>query len=159
MPVMERWTILNFGKHKGRTLPYVLLHDPDWFFWAWDEGVFRGPYRQESRELAAKAKRIRIPRDRGGRLVVDYFTHPATGRFVNFEIVDEREPLEGAVHRTKCIDLSVPRLFGGYDKLGGQLLLRQVKPLLFRTSKARLTAARCEKFFEDDENFLLPERD
>jgi hypothetical protein len=28
------WSVLDFGKHKGRTLPWVMFHDPDWFFWA-----------------------------------------------------------------------------------------------------------------------------
>jgi hypothetical protein len=26
------WSIINFSKHKGKSLPEVILHDPDWFF-------------------------------------------------------------------------------------------------------------------------------
>jgi hypothetical protein len=28
------WTIVDFSKHKGKSLPQIILHDPDWFFWA-----------------------------------------------------------------------------------------------------------------------------
>ena len=24
---------VSFGKHRKRTLPQIILHDPDWFFW------------------------------------------------------------------------------------------------------------------------------
>jgi hypothetical protein len=51
------------------------------------------------------------------------------------------------------------RLFGHYGKRGGRLFVGQVKSHLFGGSKARLTTALCEKFFEDEGKFLLPERD
>jgi len=37
------WSILKFGKHKGRTLPQVLFQDPDWFFWAVENDKFHSP--------------------------------------------------------------------------------------------------------------------
>lgn len=36
----HRRSKLSFGKHSEKTLPQVLFRDPDWFFWAWEEGVF-----------------------------------------------------------------------------------------------------------------------
>jgi hypothetical protein len=27
------WTTIPFGKHQGKTLPQIVIDDPDWFFW------------------------------------------------------------------------------------------------------------------------------
>jgi hypothetical protein len=37
-----RWTTLNFGTHEGKSLPQIVISDPDWFFWAVARGVFTG---------------------------------------------------------------------------------------------------------------------
>jgi hypothetical protein len=29
-----QWLQLRFGKHEGKTLPQIVLSDPDYFFWA-----------------------------------------------------------------------------------------------------------------------------
>jgi len=42
------WSILPFGKHKGKTLPQIVFTDPDWFFWAMEENVFKGPLKREA---------------------------------------------------------------------------------------------------------------
>jgi hypothetical protein len=34
------WTTIDFGKHSEKTLPQVILSDPDWFFWATHNKVF-----------------------------------------------------------------------------------------------------------------------
>lgn len=158
---MGRWTKLSGGQYEGHRLPYVVFHDPDYFFWECAEStnLLMGLLAEEAQEVAAKAKHIRIPGNRDGRLVVEYRVDRRTGRFAGFDIVDASEENQSSAPRTGWLDLSVLRLFGGYDKRGGELLIGQVKSLLFGTSKARLTTARCETFFENDRNFLLPERD
>lgn len=70
------------------------------------------------------------------------------------EAEDEEENSDVLV-KTDVIDLSVPRQIKAYDKSGGQLLVRVVKLYLFGSSTARLTARRCEAFFDDDTNFVL----
>src|SRR5450759_2541978 len=47
------WSVINFGTHKGKTLPQVLFSDPVWFFWAIEEGVFqnRGTLRGQAADL------------------------------------------------------------------------------------------------------------
>jgi len=57
------WSPLNFGKYEGKTLPQVLFNDPDWFFWAVDEGAFssRPHLQREANDLVYKASHIRIP--------------------------------------------------------------------------------------------------
>jgi hypothetical protein len=55
------WTKLNFGKHKGLTLPQVILKDADWFFYAYEnsygtkiqlDSVKSGSYRRHCAILA-----------------------------------------------------------------------------------------------------------
>jgi hypothetical protein len=28
-----RWSVMPFGKYKGKTFPEIIVRDPDWFFW------------------------------------------------------------------------------------------------------------------------------
>ena len=38
------WSIIKFGKYESKkSLPEVILHDPDWFFWAVEEHVHKVP--------------------------------------------------------------------------------------------------------------------
>jgi hypothetical protein len=56
-----KWTTLNLGKHAGLSLPQIILTDADWFFWAFNNGVFWGNVATEAEDPAAKAKAIKIP--------------------------------------------------------------------------------------------------
>jgi len=50
-----KWTELDFGRYRGKTLPQVLFTDPDWFLWAVEEGAFRSkPGLAEEAELRAR---------------------------------------------------------------------------------------------------------
>lgn len=57
--------------------------------------------------------------------------------------------------RSNFIDLSVPRQSASYDKLGGNFLIAAIKTHLFGGERVRMTARRCEEFFENDDNFDL----
>ena len=35
------WIKLEFGKHRGLTLPQIMFCDADYFFWAYATGVFQ----------------------------------------------------------------------------------------------------------------------
>jgi hypothetical protein len=57
------WSLLNFGKHEGESLPEVVLRDPDWFFWAIDEKAIRSQVlAAEAQELDFKASNIKLPK-------------------------------------------------------------------------------------------------
>lgn len=45
------WTPLNFGQYSGKTLPHLLLTDPDYFFWAHGDHVFKGQLASEAEVL------------------------------------------------------------------------------------------------------------
>ena len=70
--------IIDFGKrHNGKSLPYVLLHDPDWFFWAIEKDVFDRHLGlvAEAHELNYKARNVKIPKPNPNDWHVRYVTH------------------------------------------------------------------------------------
>ena len=155
---MMVWTILSFGKHKGKSLPQVIFRDPDWFFWGHEQKIFKGGLAAEARDVYKKARSIRIPDSGSEPQIVEYYIHPNTGKFANFHVLPESTPRhEGAspTLRRNVIDLGIPREIAGYDKLGGSLMLADLKYYVFGDSNFRMTKKRCEDFFENQANFEL----
>lgn len=158
------WTTLTFGRHKGKSLPQIVFSDPDWFFWAHEEGTFRGKGRleTEAEEIHKRACAIRIPETvevgDDDDLVVEYLIHQPTGKFAKFEIVPKSRPLHvgsSPASRLPVIDLSAPRRIGQYDKLGYRIMIGELKYYVFGDPSYHMTRRRCERFFEDDDNFEL----
>jgi hypothetical protein len=150
------WSTVNFGKHSGKTLPQIVFGDPDWFFWAIEENVFKGPLSREARLINERARAILIPNGNAGDFLAEYFVHPPTGKFAHMEIVPASRPQhEGPspTFRKDVIDLSVPRQIAPYDKLGCKTLISSVKDVLFGSKSARMTPERCAAFFDDPTNF------
>jgi hypothetical protein len=157
--VKMAWSILQFGNYKGKTLPQVVFQDPDWFFWAVENGKFYYKTQAvEARELFRKATSIRIPQRENEDLVAEYFIHPLTGKFARFKLVPRSKPEHkgaSAAFRSDSISLRTPRELAPYDKLGSKLMIRTLKYYLFGSENIRMTKKRCEDFFEDDTNFVL----
>ena len=153
------WTKLWFGKHDGKTLPQVLFADPDWFFWAMEDGVFDGKrgLADDARVVNWRARRIRVPTSANGvPQEVEYLIHPPTGRFGDVEVVPADRPLHDGgspAFRRDCFDLSVPRQIDQYDKTGCTTMIQQLKAYLFGSESYRMTKRRCEAFFDDEDNF------
>jgi hypothetical protein len=155
------WSVVRFGKHKGKTLPQIIFNDPDWFFWAVEKDAFRnkGPLAREADDLARKATAIRIPGAEGGERLAEYIIHPPTGKFSYMDIIPAGQDVhEGSspTFRRPVMDLSVPRKIAPFDKLGSRTLLSRVKLELFGSKSARMTQKRCEEFFDNPDNFLFP---
>ncbi len=150
-------TVLAFGKHKGRTLPEVLLHDPGWFFWAAENGVFltRPRLAIEAATLEFKARNIKIPKPDPENWCVEYFPD-LQGNFVDFRIVEKEGAWSssGVLFRDDCFDLSIPQQLKRCGKLGRRMMLKRFKSLFFGAENARLTKKRCEEFFDDPKNFV-----
>ena len=138
-----------------------MLSDPDWFFWAYDEGVFENKgdrLQREAREVLDKSTHIKIPRSEPENWVVEYDIHPGVGKFLRFDVVKRTHPKHVGstpTFRDDCIDMSYPWRIKGYDKLGGKLLIKSLKYYVFKRSNYKLTKKRCEDFFDDDENFTV----
>jgi hypothetical protein len=152
------WTVMGFGRHRGLTLPEVVFRDPDRFFWACEDGVFRGPLVTEAAFVNERARKIRIPQPGGEPLVAEYAISRRTGDFAGLELVPaSRDPHDGSTPtcRKTVIDLGFLRSVSDYDKCGGRLIVRQAKYYLFGDESYRMTRERAAAFFDDDRNFDL----
>jgi hypothetical protein len=147
------WNTVRIGKHKGSTLPQVVWRDPDYFFWAIEDSMFRsGSLRVQAADIYQRATHIKIPRQDH---VAIYLVDPTSSKFTKL-LLEPRSRRGHEEHVSgNVIDLSVPRSLSSYDKTGSRLLIKDVKRILFGSSTRRMTKERCEKFFEDDDNFEL----
>jgi hypothetical protein len=151
-----QWLQLKFSKHEGKTLPQVALSDPDWFFWAVNNRIFREPLSEQADEIAAKATRIKVPKTDPENWRIKYqFSYD--DKFQSFSIIsapDADLPHSHAIIGP-CLDLSLPRRAKPYDKLGNRYLLEKFREYFFEGKN--LTKERCETFFLDDRNFSFSE--
>ncbi|MER9642391.1 hypothetical protein [Mesorhizobium sp. M0239] len=150
------WTEITFGKHSGKTLPQLLLTDPDYFFWAMEEGgVFKGSLATQAASLLSKARRVKIPKANPDDWSVEYVCAP-DGKFARFEIVEEDRPRHvgsSLTARSATLDFSFVRGTNRYDKSGYKLFVRNFKYYYFGSSDKRLTKKICEEFFDSSSNF------
>ena len=156
MVTQFEWLELRFGKYQGKTLPQVALSDPDWFFWAVGDRIFRDPLSEQADEIAAKATSIKIPEPDPENWRIKYqFTYD--DEFQSFSIIPAKDADLPHSHAMigNCLDLSVPRRFKRYDKLGYRYLLAKFRQYFFEGEN--LTKERCENFFLNDRNFALSE--
>ena len=158
MEVSFMWTIINFGKYREKTLPQVMFSDPDWFFWAWENAVFdkRETLKRQAQDIYNKSRNIKIPESCGIDMEVEYYIHHPKGKFSHFKIVPRNQSAHvgsSPAFRSSIIDMRVPRDVSSYDKLGCRNLLDSLKFYVFGKENARMTKDRCERFFNDSNNF------
>ena len=147
------WTVLSFGKHMGKTLPQILLSNPDWFFWMLPK--FYGTLAEEAQALDRRAKAIKIPGPDRETQVVEY-QYEEGARFLGFGFVQANSPVDSKwCRRRRHLDLSIVRRLRPYDKSGSRSLIRDFRRYFFGQNK-RLTKERCEAFFSNDANFVNP---
>jgi hypothetical protein len=149
------WTPLDFGKHTGRTLPMIIFNDPDYFFWAYEEGVFGGySLPSQARNINFRARRIRLPAGPSGRTAT--YVTDTRGKFSEIQVVHPGEYRDqGVAYSSAHIDLSVSHQLWKYDKGGGKLLIRDAKNYLFGDPGFKMTKGRAERFFLCDAIFCL----
>ena len=127
---MGEWSELEFGKYVGKTLPQIVLGDPDWFFWAMEQNLFWRLMVSESEEINRKARAIALGNGPGPTapcvpLVLDVVLDAGDRRVADAFIVPEGTPQSGI--RLDRIDLSIARWVCPHDKRGNQILLKVVK--------------------------------
>lgn len=152
------WTEVNFGKWngKGKTLPQIVVSDPDWFFWAYGNDKFRGRLDAEAEDLARRARAIKLPPKYRADHAVSYNIGP-DGSVWDFDLVPKNQPLHvGSTteKRSAVLDLAVARLFKSYDKLGNKKVIKSFRSYWFDGKP--FTKARIESFFSDPSNFVNP---
>ena len=149
------WTEVYFGRHKGKTLPQIILSDPDWFFWAVSNNVFKGPLARQAEDLERKATAIKIPKRYPRKWEVEY-RYEHDGQFIGFGFVKADSltcTRSYSTIRLPYLDLSRIRQAKTYDKKGGKKVIRHFRVLYFGVG-SRLTKRRCEEFFDDERNFV-----
>jgi hypothetical protein len=154
------WSKLNFGKHEGKTLPQVLYNDPDWFYWSIKMKIFtkRTFYHDDLSMLLTRSRKIRIPNNFDGNLVVDYFTDEQTGKFSYFRIVDSTRVPRSRTNpemRLPVLDMLVPYRLAAYDKGGYKEFKKCFRYYYFGSKTARASKEKIETFFADKSNFAL----
>ena len=153
-----QWTVVNFGKHKGLTLPQILFKDADWFFYAYEQGYFKSPYTREARVLYRRARSIRVPERNGQKMFVRYITHQSkrtgTVKFGTMELIADGPGLE-RLNVSQRIDFYTPRSYAQYDKTGYKNFVSALKAILPDKLPRRMNQQACEDFFAGDDNFDL----
>jgi hypothetical protein len=112
------WSVVPFGKYSGKTLPEIIVRDLDWFFWVLPK--FYGRLETEARDLARKVSAIKIPKELGKKLEVEYRYEfdswsELGRRFCGFTFVKgEARPSQWTT-RLPYLDLSFPLRRKKYD--------------------------------------------
>ena len=163
------WTILQFGKHEGKTLPQIIFIDADWFFWAYEKKALtkNGVPNNEVELIYKRATRIK---PKYGNYVKYFLYYDGTSWGFDFISIEEAEKnyknLIGGntfdkdyielddTNRTilKYIDLSFARKQKEYDKQSYKIFIKDLKVKLF--NKERLNKKFIEDFFSNKDNFL-----
>lgn len=147
------WCEIEYGKYEGLTVPQLAFRDPDYLFWAVTKRAFKNPQlMKQADDVAAKAQRIRIPKDNPSHWEVTY-CFSKRGRIVDFVLGQKGQPTTAGLV-LGWIDLSLPRMFKRYNKSGGKRILRHLARLLFDHPAPRFSRKRCHAFFEDATNFV-----
>ena len=144
------WSVVPFGRHRGKTLPEIILRDLDWFFWMLPK--LYGKLGMEARDLARKAQAVKIPKAQRRECEVEY-QFDVDNRFCGFEFVEAGAWLSRWTIRLPYLDLKWPLRGKRYNKRASRILIRDFRTNYFGKHK-RLTKQRCEEFFNNGKNFL-----
>lgn len=163
------WSILNFGRYKHKmSLPEVVLHDPDYFFWASDTRAFHRRGFPEAGGLAEKARYIKIPKPDGEHWGVEYNFVCGTDIFQGFKLAQGPVTVGSEAFAEmvfggpimeelpSCLDLSIVYRRKRHDKVGNERLLRDFKLHYFGNEHTNLSREECEAFFDNAANFKKP---
>ena len=105
-----KWTEINFGRFAGKqmSLPRIVLTDPDWFWYMFEKEAFTGAVAREASDIAAKARKIRIPGKNPQRWkVLNYLT--PEGAFSHFDVVEAKQIWTSGSPKSRSPTLSIYR--------------------------------------------------
>jgi hypothetical protein len=147
-----QWSEVNFGKHKGKSLPQILFNDADWFFHAYENGYFSGVLAQEAHELYRKARSIPVPQRDGQQMLVEYVIHQElrteNQKFGTMRLIGDGPGLE-RLFVSSSIDFYLPRQYAKYDKTGYKNFVFALKMIFFGNPSHRMNRQACEDFFNN----------
>jgi uncharacterized protein (DUF3820 family) len=152
---------MPFGKHKGRVLPDLILHETNYYFWASDEGVLEEVF--DTWELDRLSQRLTAIKIRPGQdptvaRVADYH-YRRHGPLSDVIIRSESEPSSShtqIVKPRKELDIAFSRRRRKtrYHKNAYAPVIAAIYEEYFPGATVQITAAEAIKFFSTRSNFL-----
>jgi hypothetical protein len=146
------WYVLPFGKYEGKSLPWIVLNDPSYFYWLIRDNILWGILERQATIIAGRAAHILPPlehRDSAFRIVLNDF-----GDLVGFDFTKPRQNSSATHYATPHLNLKIILAHVGWPQTAGLLLLRSFKQYYFCGRRSDWPAF-CDAFFRDDENFSL----
>lgn len=151
---------LGFGKHKDKTLEWLLFNDPGYVWWMIEEGAqknLKGGARTRFEQLVRRAKHLAIP----GTCAhcskpisrMSLTEHPSGGLAVIDFFCDKCHHDGGSFSVLTTPAFYTPDFFKNYDKLGAKFLVDAIKYAYFG-KKIRMTQTKMEEFFDNPSNFV-----
>jgi hypothetical protein len=143
------WTTMPFGRHIGRTLPQIVLSDPNYFFWLAEK--LYGRLMTEAELLVRRARNIKIPKPNPKKWAIEY-RRDRDDRFLGIGIVKADSHAHSLSERLPHLDLAYVRRGNVHDTRDCRRVIRDFRRLYF--DGLNLTKRRCEEFFEKEDNFI-----
>jgi hypothetical protein len=144
------WSVVPFGRYRGKTLPEIIMLDLDWFFGyfqSFTAGSGQRPVTWRERPAPSKFQK-------GNRLKLEVeYRFDVDNRFCGFAFVKAESWHSRWTMRLSHLDLAWPLRGKKYNKQASRILIRDFRLSYFGKHK-RLTKQRCEEFFSNDKNFL-----
>ena len=152
------WQKLKFGRHKGSTLPEVLFRNPGWFFYIISRKKYKDyKSRVEFDRILERACSVFTPEPFDPDSEVEYYFDHIENKFHDFRIVPSSKPLGRKPFkciRKSVVDFSVIFKNDPYDKRGYRFFLKTFKRYYFGNEKFSMTKEACDKFFDNELNFV-----
>jgi hypothetical protein len=148
-----RWQRLAGGRYAGKSLPEIMLEDPDWVLDAADTDDLDGALRAEAAEIRRRVARMRVPREAGEPPPVVFYDLRPDGSYCGMAIVPSSdahlaEDARRAAARTDgFFDLTVLRRIAPRDERG---TLRLLQAFVYHCLGERMT---WQEFLDDPRNF------
>jgi hypothetical protein len=157
----DAWLPITDGWMRGRSLPFVVLHEPEKFYCACLSGKWTHELSAQAVEVAYRASRIRIPR-------------PVNCGWLVTHSIDMEGSYEGCYEGFRFTRRILPPSFTRYfideawlnlfrccedreTEEGGSENMSNSFFREFGSDGERWSQARCERFFSDKKNFISDE--
>ncbi len=150
------WAKLPDGDHNGKTLPQVLLSDPDFLFSVGPNHPRFSAVQPQALIISVRASNIIIPLIGGVKQDALYFMDKYDSkRFGQVILVAETKAVPPGFppfERRDVLDLSMPRRLAPRDWDPGKKMLPLIKELFFKGAN-RLSRDTMHAFFNDTSKF------
>jgi len=156
--IERNWRDVDFGKYRtaNRSLPQIVVHDPGWFFYVFNDGAYRGKWQEMFSGLAEKATSIRLPPAyRAGQLEHLVGINHSYRGFRLVRMKDARDSDHKVIKVSNSLDLSYAFREFNNEPFAQRKLLRSFKLCYVDTGVLSLSRNGIERFFDNDANFDL----